>query len=161
MIGTFSLPMIVVVVLVVMFLASAIRIMNEYERAVIFRLGRIRDVKGPGLIIIIPGIDRVVKVDMRTITMDIPPQDVITKDNVSIKVNAVVYFRVMDANAAVVNVENYLYATSQLSQTTLRSVCGQVELDEILSAREKINMHLQEILDRSTGPWALKYHWWK
>ena len=156
MIGTFSLPMIVVVVLVVMFLASAIRILNEYERAVIFRLGRIRDVKGPGLIIIIPGIDRVVKVDMRTITMDIPTQDVITKDNVSIKVNAVLYFRVMDANAAVINVENYLYATSQLAQTTLCSVCGQVELDEILSAREKINMHLQEILDRSTGPWGIK-----
>jgi regulator of protease activity HflC (stomatin/prohibitin superfamily) len=156
MVGAFSLPMIVVIVLVVMFLASAIRILNEYERAVVFRLGRIRDVKGPGLIIIIPGIDRVVKVDMRTITMDIPPQDVITKDNVSIKVNAVVYFRVVNANAAVINVENYLYATSQLAQTTLRSVCGQVELDEILSAREKINMHLQEILDRSTEPWGIK-----
>jgi regulator of protease activity HflC (stomatin/prohibitin superfamily) len=156
MVGAFSLPMIVVIVLIVMFLASAIRILNEYERAVVFRLGRIRDVKGPGLIIIIPGIDRVVKVDMRTITMDIPPQDVITKDNVSIKVNAVVYFRVVNANAAVINVENYLYATSQLAQTTLRSVCGQVELDEILSAREKINMHLQEILDRSTEPWGIK-----
>jgi regulator of protease activity HflC (stomatin/prohibitin superfamily) len=156
MIGAFSLPLLVVIVLVVMFLASAIRILNEYERAVVFRLGRIRDVKGPGLIIIIPGIDRVVKVDMRTITMDIPPQDVITKDNVSIKVNAVVYFRVVNANAAVTNVENYLYATSQLAQTTLRSVCGQVELDETLSAREKINMHLQEILDRSTEPWGIK-----
>ena len=156
MIGTFSLPMIVIIVLVVMFLASAIRILNEYERAVVFRLGRIRDVKGPGLIIIIPGIDKVVKVDMRTITMDVPPQDVITKDNVSIKVNAVVYFRVVDANAAVIDVENYLYATSQLAQTTLRSVCGQVELDEILSAREKINIHLQEILDRSTDPWGIK-----
>ena len=154
--GAFPIPMIVVIVLVVMFLASAIRILNEYERAVIFRLGRIRDVKGPGLIIIIPGIDRVVKVDMRTITMDIPPQDVITKDNVSIKVNAVVYFRVVNANDAVINVENYLYATSQLAQTTLRSVCGQVELDEILSAREKINMHIQEILDRSTEPWGIK-----
>jgi len=156
MIGAFSLPLLVVIVLVVMFLASAIRILNEYERAVVFRLGRIRDVKGPGLIIIIPGIDRVVKVDMRTITMDIPPQDVITKDNVSIKVNAVVYFRVVNANAAVTNVENYLYATSQPAQTTLRSVCGQVELDETLSAREKINMHLQEILDRSTEPWGIK-----
>ena len=156
MVGAFSLPLIVVIVLVVMFLASAIRILNEYERAVVFRLGRIRDVKGPGLIIIIPGIDRVVKVDMRTITMDVPPQDVITKDNVSIKVNAVVYFRVVNANAAVTNVENYLYATSQLAQTTLRSVCGQVELDETLSAREKINMHLQEILDRSTEPWGIK-----
>jgi regulator of protease activity HflC (stomatin/prohibitin superfamily) len=156
MLGAFSVPTIVVFVLVVMFLASAIRILNEYERAVIFRLGRIRDVKGPGLIIIIPGIDRVVKVDMRTITMDVPPQDVITKDNVSIKVSAVVYFRVMDANAAVTNVENYLYATSQLAQTTLRSVCGQMELDEILSEREKINMHLQAILDRSTEPWGIK-----
>ncbi|PKN53426.1 MAG: hypothetical protein CVU55_02030 [Deltaproteobacteria bacterium HGW-Deltaproteobacteria-13] len=156
MVGTFSLPFIVVVVLVVMFLASAIRVLNEYERAVVFRLGRIRDVKGPGLIIIIPGIDRVVKIDMRTITMDVPPQDVITKDNVSIKVSAVIYFRVMDANSAVTNVENYLYATSQLSQTTLRSVCGQMELDGILSEREKINMHLQEILDRSTEPWGIK-----
>jgi len=156
MMGAFSIPTIVVIVLVIMFLASAIRILNEYERAVIFRLGRIRDVKGPGLIIIIPGIDKVVKVDMRTITMDVPPQDVITKDNVSIKVNAVVYFRVIDANAAVINVENYLYATSQLAQTTLRSVCGQVELDEILSEREKINMSLQEILDRSTDPWGIK-----
>jgi regulator of protease activity HflC (stomatin/prohibitin superfamily) len=154
--GTFSLPFIVVVVLVVMFLASAIRILNEYERAVVFRLGRIRNVKGPGLIIIIPGVDKVVKVDMRTITLDVPPQDVITKDNVSIKVSAVVYFRVMDANSAVTNVENYLYATSQLAQTTLRSVCGQMELDDILSEREKINMHLQEILDRSTGPWGIK-----
>jgi regulator of protease activity HflC (stomatin/prohibitin superfamily) len=156
MMGAFSLPTLVVIVLVVMFLASAIRVLNEYERAVVFRLGRIRDVKGPGLIIIIPGIDKVVKVDMRTITLDVPPQDVITKDNVSIKVSAVVYFRVMDANAAVTNVENYLYATSQLAQTTLRSVCGQMELDEILSEREKINMHLQAILDRSTEPWGIK-----
>jgi regulator of protease activity HflC (stomatin/prohibitin superfamily) len=156
MIGTFSIPTIVVIVLVIMFLASAIRILNEYERAVIFRLGRILDVKGPGLIILIPGIDKLVKVDMRTITLDVPPQDVITKDNVSIKVSAVVYFRVMAANAAVTNVENYLYATSQLAQTTLRSVCGQMELDEILSEREKINMHLQEILDRSTEPWGIK-----
>lgn len=156
MIGNFSMPFLIVVVLVVMFLASAIRILNEYERAVIFRLGRIRDVKGPGLIIIIPGIDKVVKIDMRTITMDVPPQDVITKDNVSIKVSAVVYFRVVDANSAVTNVENYLFATSQLAQTTLRSVCGQMELDEILSEREKINMRLQEILDRSTEPWGIK-----
>ncbi|MFA5284371.1 MAG: slipin family protein, partial [Smithellaceae bacterium] len=110
----------------------------------------------PGLIIIIPGIDKIVRIDMRTITMDVPPQDVITKDNVSIKVNAVVYFRVLDANAAVVNVENYLFATSQLAQTTLRSVCGQVELDEILSEREKINLQIQEILDRSTDPWGIK-----
>mgnify|MGYP001401650398 FL=1 len=156
MIGTLSMPFIVIIVLVIMFLTAAIKIMNEYERAVIFRLGRIRDVKGPGLIIIIPVVDKVVKIDMRTITMDVPPQDVITKDNVSIKVSAVVYFRVMHANSAVTNVENYLFATSQLAQTTLRSVCGQMELDEILSEREKINMRLQEILDRSTEPWGIK-----
>ena len=146
----------VLVILVVMFLAASIRILNEYERAVIFRLGRIIDQKGPGLIILIPVVDKMVKVDMRTITLDVPPQDVITRDNVSIKVNAVVYFRVIDANAAVIDEENYLYATSQLAQTTLRSVCGQVELDEILSQREKINLHLQEILDRSTDPWGIK-----
>ena len=146
----------ILVFLIIMFLASAIRIMNEYERAVIFRLGRIIDMKGPGLIILIPVIDKMVKVDMRIITMDVPAQDVITRDNVSIKVNAVVYFRVMDANSAVTEVENFLYATSQLAQTTLRSVCGQVELDEILSEREKINLHLQEILDRSTDPWGIK-----
>ena len=152
----FSIPFIVLVVLVVMFLASAIRILNEYERGVIFRLGRVIDTKGPGLIILIPVVDRMVKVDMRTITMDVPPQDVITRDNISIKVNAVVYFKVMDANDAVINVENYLYATSQLAQTTLRSVCGQVELDELLSQREKINIQIQEILDRSTEPWGIK-----
>ena len=146
----------IIVFLIIMFLASAIRIMNEYERAVIFRLGRIIDMKGPGLIILIPVIDKMVKVDMRIITMDVPAQDVITRDNVSIKVNAVVYFRVMDANSAVTEVENFLYATSQLAQTTLRSVCGQVELDEILSEREKINLHLQEILDRSTDPLGIK-----
>jgi regulator of protease activity HflC (stomatin/prohibitin superfamily) len=147
---------IAVVVLVVLFLAAAIRILNEYERGVIFRLGRIIATKGPGLIILIPIIDRMVKVDMRIITMDVPPQDVITRDNVSIKVNAVIYFRVMEANSAVVEVENFLYATSQLAQTTLRSVCGQVELDEILAEREKINTQLQEILDRSTDPWGIK-----
>lgn len=159
MVGPFPgelMKFIVPIALVIMFLAAAVRVLNEYERAVVFRLGRIRDVKGPGLIVIIPIIDKIVKVDMRTITMDIPPQDVITKDNVSIKVSAVVYFRVVEANAALVNVENYLYATSQLAQTTLRSVCGQMELDEILSEREKINMHLQAILDRSTEPWGIK-----
>ena len=150
------IPVIVLVVLVVLFLSSAIRILNEYQRAVIFRLGRVLDTKGPGLIILIPIVDRMVKVDMRTITMDVPPQDVITRDNISIKVNAVVYFKVMDANDAVINVENYLYATSQLAQTTLRSVCGQVELDELLSQREKINIQIQEILDRSTEPWGIK-----
>ncbi len=149
-------PLIVVLVLVIMFISAAIKILNEYERGVIFRLGRIIGAKGPGLIILIPIVDRMVRVDMRTITMDVPPQDVITRDNVSIKVNAVVYFRVLDANAAVVKVENYLYATSQLAQTTLRSVCGQVELDEILSEREKINMNLQEILDRNTDAWGIK-----
>lgn len=147
---------ITIIVLVVMFLAAAIRILNEYERGVIFRLGRVIATKGPGLIILIPIIDRMVKIDMRIITMDVPPQDVITKDNVSIKVNAVIYFRVMSANDAVVEVENFLYATSQLAQTTLRSVCGQVELDELLSERDKVNATIQEILDRSTDPWGIK-----
>ena len=147
---------ITLVILVILFLASAIRILNEYERGVIFRLGRIIQTKGPGLIILIPVIDRMVRVDLRIVAMDVPPQDVITRDNVSIKVNAVIYFRVMDSAKAIIAVENYLYATSQLSQTTLRSVCGQVELDEILSEREKINTHLQEILDRSTDPWGIK-----
>ncbi len=148
--------LIVIIVLVVMFLASAIRILNEYERGVIFRLGRIIDTKGPGLIILIPIVDKMVKVDLRTIAMDVPSQDVITRDNVSIKVSAVIYFRVVDSNRAITDVENYLYATSQLSQTTLRSVCGQVELDEILSEREKINLHIQEIIDRGTEPWGIK-----
>jgi len=139
-----------------MFLASAIRILNEYERGVIFRLGRVIDTKGPGLIILIPVVDKMVKVDMRTITMEVPPQDVITRDNVSIKVNAVVFYTVLDATAAIIKVENYLYATSQQAQTSLRSVCGQVELDEILSEREKINLTLQGILDRSTEPWGIK-----
>ncbi len=151
-----SVTVIVIVVLVVMFLASAIRILNEYERGVIFRLGRVIDQKGPGLIILIPVIDKMVKVDMRTITLDVPPQDVITRDNVSIKVNAVVYFRVMDANSAVIDVENYLYATSQLAQTTLRSVLGQAMLDGLLSEREKLNESLQEILDKHTDPWGIK-----
>ncbi|MCK9229812.1 MAG: slipin family protein [Syntrophales bacterium] len=145
-----------ILVLVVLFLASAIRILNEYERGVIFRLGRVIATKGPGLIILIPIVDRLVKVDMRTITMDVPPQDVITRDNVSVSVNAVIYFRVITANDAVIEVENYLYATSQLAQTTLRSVCGEVELDELLSEREKINEHLQQILDRNTDAWGIK-----
>jgi regulator of protease activity HflC (stomatin/prohibitin superfamily) len=147
---------IALVILVVLFFASAIRILNEYERGVIFRLGRLIATKGPGLIILIPVIDKMIKVDLRIVAMDVPPQDVITRDNVSIKVNAVIYFRVLDSNKAVVEVENFLYATSQLAQTTLRSVCGQVELDEILSEREKINTDLQEILDRSTDPWGIK-----
>jgi regulator of protease activity HflC (stomatin/prohibitin superfamily) len=145
------------VVLAVLFLASAIRILNEYERGVIFRLGRVMGrAKGPGLIIIIPVVDKLVKISLRLVAMDVPPQDVITRDNVSVKVNAVLYFRVMDSIKAVIEVENYLYATSQLAQTTLRSVCGQAELDELLSDREKINTQLQEILDKHTDPWGVK-----
>ncbi len=142
--------------IVILILASAIRILNEYERAVIFRLGRLIGAKGPGLIILIPLIDKMQKVSLRLVTLDVPPQDIITRDNVSIKVNAVVYFRVMESNKAVVEVENFLYATSQLSQTTLRSVLGQVELDELLAEREKINENLQDILDRQTDPWGIK-----
>ncbi len=145
------------IVLAVLFLASAIRILNEYERGVVFRLGRVMDrAKGPGLIIIIPVVDKLVKISLRLVAMDVPPQDVITRDNVSVKVNAVIYFRVMDSINAVVEVENYLYATSQLAQTTLRSVCGQAELDELLSDREKINSELQGILDKHTDPWGVK-----
>ena len=146
-----------VIAVIVFFLASAIKILNEYERGVIFRLGRVLgSPKGPGLIILIPVVDRMTKVSLRTVVLDIPPQDVITKDNVSIKVNAVVYFRVIDALKAIIEVENYLYATSQLSQTTLRSVLGQAELDDLLSHREKINERLQEILDTHTEPWGIK-----
>jgi len=146
-----------VIIIIVFFLASAIKILNEYERGVIFRLGRVLGApKGPGLIILIPVVDRMVKVSLRTVVLDIPPQDVITKDNVSIKVNAVVYFRVIDALKAIIDVENYLYATSQLSQTTLRSVLGQAELDDLLSHREKINERLQEILDTHTESWGIK-----
>ncbi|MBN1276646.1 MAG: slipin family protein [Deltaproteobacteria bacterium] len=144
------------VVLIVLFLASAIKILREYERGVIFRLGRVIDTKGPGLIILIPVIDKMIKVSLRLVAMDVPPQDVITRDNVSVKVNAVVYFRVMDPTRATIEVENYLFATSQLAQTTLRSVCGQVELDELLAEREKINTRLQSILDRHTDPWGIK-----
>jgi regulator of protease activity HflC (stomatin/prohibitin superfamily) len=145
-----------VIVLAIFFLSSAIRILNEYERGVVFRLGRVLGAKGPGLIILIPIIDKMVKVDLRTVTMDVPAQDVITRDNVSVKVNAVVYFRVMDAVKATVDVQQYLYATSQLAQTTLRSVCGQAELDKILSEREKVNTEIQEILDMHTDPWGIK-----
>jgi regulator of protease activity HflC (stomatin/prohibitin superfamily) len=146
----------VLIVFVIMFLASAIRILNEYERGVIFRLGRLIGSKGPGLIILIPIVDKLQKISLRLITLDVPPQDVITRDNVSVKVNAVVYFRVMEPNKAVVEVENFLYATCQLAQTTLRSVCGQAELDELLAEREKINIRLQEILDHQTDPWGIK-----
>jgi regulator of protease activity HflC (stomatin/prohibitin superfamily) len=146
----------IVIFLGLVFLFMAIKILNEYERGVVFRLGRVIDHKGPGLIILIPVIDRMVRVSLRTVAMDVPPQDVITRDNVSVKINAVIYFRVMDPTKAVIDVENYLYATSQLAQTTLRSVCGQSELDGILSEREKINIELQEILDRHTDPWGVK-----
>jgi regulator of protease activity HflC (stomatin/prohibitin superfamily) len=148
--------MFILVFFVVAILLSMIRILNEYERGVIFRLGRIIDTKGPGLIILIPVIDKMMKVSLRTVTMDVPPQDVITKDNVSVKVNAVIYFRVMDPNKAIIEVENYIYATSQLAQTTLRSVLGQAELDEMLAERERINNQLQDILDKQTDPWGVK-----
>jgi regulator of protease activity HflC (stomatin/prohibitin superfamily) len=157
-----GLSLLILVVLILMILASALRILNEYERGVIFRLGRVRTVggkpepKGPGLIFLIPIVDKLVKVSLRIVTMDVPPQDVITRDNISIKVNAVIYFRVMDPVRAVIEIENYLYGTSQLSQTTLRSVCGQVELDDILYQRDKINLQLQEILDKHTDPWGVK-----
>jgi regulator of protease activity HflC (stomatin/prohibitin superfamily) len=147
---------IAIIVLVIFFLSSALRILNEYERGVIFRLGRVINSKGPGLIILIPIVDKMVKVSMRLVAMDVDPQDVITRDNVSVKVNAVIYFRVIEPVKAIIEVENYAYAMSQLAQTTLRSVCGQAELDELLSAREKINTQLQEILDTHTDPWGIK-----
>ncbi len=146
----------VIIVLVVFFLGSAIRILNEYERGVVFRLGRAIGAKGPGLIILMPLIDKMRKVDLRTVTMDVPPQDIITRDNVSVKVSAVVYFRVMDSVKAIIDVENYLFATSQLAQTTLRSVCGQAEMDDLLAERDKINGKIQEILDMHTEPWGVK-----
>ena len=149
-------PLIVIAILVVIFLATALRIVPEYQRAVIFRLGRVIGAKGPGLFILVPIIDRMIKVDLRTVTFDVPTQDIITKDNVSVSVDAVVYFRVVDPVRAIVEVENYLYATSQIAQTTLRSVCGAVELDELLSEREKLNLQLQEIIDRQTDPWGVK-----
>ena len=147
---------ILAIVLLILFLSAAIKVLREYERGVIFRLGRVIDTKGPGIIIIIPIVDKLIRVSLRLVAMDVPPQDVITRDNVSVKVNAVIYFRVMDPNNAIVEVENYLFATSQLAQTTLRSVCGQVELDELLSERDKINTTLQEILDKHTDPWGIK-----
>jgi regulator of protease activity HflC (stomatin/prohibitin superfamily) len=137
-------------------LASAIRILREYERGVVFRLGRLLRAKGPGLIILIPVVDKMVKVSLRTIAMDVPPQDVITRDNVSVKVNAVLYFRVMDPEKAIIEVEDFLYATSQLAQTTLRSVLGEVELDDLLSSREQINEKLQTILDEQSDAWGIK-----
>ena len=148
---------ILAIILIILFLSTAIKVLREYERGVVFRLGRVlKKPKGPGLVIIIPVIDKLIRISLRLVAMDVPPQDVITKDNVSIKVNAVIYFRVMDPSNAVIVVENYLFATSQLAQTTLRSVCGQVELDELLSERDKINATLQEILDKHTDPWGIK-----
>jgi len=148
---------ILAIILIILFLSAAVKILREYERGVVFRLGRVlKSTKGPGLVIIIPIIDKLIRVSLRLVAMDVPPQDVITKDNVSIKVNAVIYFRVMDPNNAIIEVENYLFATSQLAQTTLRSVCGQVELDELLSERDRINTRLQEILDKHTDPWGIK-----
>ncbi len=151
-----STGMLLLLIIVALFLWSAVHILPEYERGVVFFLGRYQAVKGPGLVLIIPGIQRMVRISLRTVTLDVPTQEVITKDNVSVTVNAVVYFRVMSADKAVIAVENYLYATSQLAQTTLRSVCGQAELDELLSEREKLNVKLQEILDRQTDPWGVK-----
>jgi regulator of protease activity HflC (stomatin/prohibitin superfamily) len=152
-----AMPAIVfVAVFAIFIIATAIRILNEYERGVIFRLGRFIGSKGPGLILLIPLVDKMVRVSLRTIVLDVPPQDVITKDNVSLQVNAVVYFRVLIPEKAVIDVENYMFATSQLSQTTLRSVLGQVELDDLLSKRDEINHTLQEIIDRQTDPWGIK-----
>lgn len=149
-------PIFIFIAFIVLFFISGIRILNEYERGVVFRLGRIIEPKMPGFRWIIPGVDKLLKISLRIITMDVPPQDIITRDNVSVKVNAVVYFRVIDPVNAVIQVENYLYATSQLAQTTLRSILGQVELDELLSEREKLNVQLQEVLDKHTDPWGIK-----
>jgi len=144
------------VIIVVLYILMSVKILNEYERAVVFRLGRIIGAKGPGIIMVFPVIDTMRRIDLRVVTIDVPPQDVITKDNVTVKVNAVIYFRVLDPNKAVIEVENYLYATSQLAQTTLRSVLGQSELDELLAHRDKINQQLQTILDKQTESWGIK-----
>jgi regulator of protease activity HflC (stomatin/prohibitin superfamily) len=141
---------------VAMIIFSAVKILNEYERGVVFRLGRLVATRGPGLILLIPGVEKMQKVSLRLVTLDVPPQDIITRDNVSVKVNAVVYFRVMTPEKAIVEVENFLYATSQLAQTTMRSVCGEAELDDLLAEREKLNLKLQEILDKQTDPWGIK-----
>jgi regulator of protease activity HflC (stomatin/prohibitin superfamily) len=146
----------VIIFLVLFFLVNSVKILREYERGVVFRLGRLIGIKGPGLIILIPMIDKMVTVSLRTVVLDVPPQDIITQDNVSIKVNAVVYFRVVDPSKAIVAVENFLAATSQISQTTLRSVLGQSELDDLLGQRDKINLRLQEIIDSQTEPWGVK-----
>ncbi len=153
-----QIPVVLIVIIIfgLIILSNAIRILREYERGVVFRLGRLIGVKGPGLILLIPIIDKMVKVSLRTVVFDVPPQDIITEDNVSLKVNAVVYFRVIEPQNAIVQVENYLQATSQLSQTTLRSVLGQSELDDLLSQRDKINQKLQQIIDAHTEPWGVK-----
>jgi regulator of protease activity HflC (stomatin/prohibitin superfamily) len=145
-----------IIIVIFLILVAAIRVLREYERGVIFRLGRLVGAKGPGLIILIPFIDKMVKTTLRTVVMDVPPQDVITKDNVSVQVNAVIYFRVINPEKSVVEVENYLFATSQLAQTTLRSIAGQIELDELLSERDKINHELQKIIDKQSDPWGVK-----
>jgi regulator of protease activity HflC (stomatin/prohibitin superfamily) len=153
----FASPILIVIVAVALYLISSIKVLNEYERGVVFRLGKLLpQPKGPGVVLVFAPIDRMVRVSLRTIVMDVPPQDVITRDNVSVKVNAVVYFRVMDPRRAIVEVESYHYATSQLAQTTLRSVLGQVDLDDLLSQREKLNQDLQHILDHRTDPWGIK-----
>nr|NIQ00683.1 slipin family protein [Nitrospinaceae bacterium]NIR54767.1 slipin family protein [Nitrospinaceae bacterium]NIS85193.1 slipin family protein [Nitrospinaceae bacterium]NIT82003.1 slipin family protein [Nitrospinaceae bacterium]NIU96397.1 slipin family protein [Nitrospinaceae bacterium] len=145
-----------VLILLALLIFSAFKILREYERGVIFLLGKFWKVKGPGLIIVIPGIQKMMKVSLRTVVMDVPPQDIITRDNVTVKVNAVVYFRVIDPRRAIIDVEDYLYATSQLSQTTLRSILGQSQLDDLLSNREEINNHLQKVIDEQTEPWGIK-----
>ena len=147
---------IIILVLLGLLLFSAFNILREYERGVIFMLGRYWKVKGPGLIIVIPGIQKMVKVSLRTVVMDVPPQDIITRDNVTVKVNAVIYFRVMDPKKAIIDVEDYLYATSQLAQTTLRSILGQSQLDDLLSKRDEINSQLQKVIDEQTEPWGVK-----
>ena len=152
----FAYSVLTLIFLGFLLLSAAIKVLREYERGVIFRLGRVIGAKGPGLIFLIPIIDKMVKVPLRTVTMDVPPQDVITRDNVTVKVNAVIYFRVLDPNRAVLEVENYLYATSQIAQTTLRSTLGESDLDELLSQREKINKELQQVIDKHTEPWGIK-----
>ena len=151
-----SLNLLIIFILIFAFLVSAVKILSEYERAVIFRLGRVIGAKGPGLILLIPYVDRMVRVDLRTVTLDVPPQDIITRDNVSVKVSAVVYFRVVDAIKAIIDVTDFHYATSLLAQTTLRSVCGQGEMDNLLAERDEINDRIQAILDKDTEPWGVK-----
>ena len=144
------------IIIVLILLLSAVKILREYERGVIFRFGRLSGTKGPGIFLIIPFVDKMIKVDLRTVTMDVPPQDIITRDNVPVKVNAVVYFRVMDPAKSVIKIERYMVATSQIAQTTLRSILGQAELDDLLARREKINQELQKVIDEQTDPWGIK-----